>query len=129
MGSSRPNLARSASRTSGGTLGLVASSENGSPGASASTMNRISEIPSRLGMAISRRRRMYWLMTEAVCPPPSRLPVPFVQVVGFVGPAGQHWPQRVGGCLDLQAMHRGNEHGVLPHDVVGLDVERRALDG
>ena len=45
--------------TSGGTFGLVASSLNGSPGASASTTNRTTEIPSRLGIAIIRRRRMY----------------------------------------------------------------------
>jgi len=49
---------RSAMRTSGGTLGLVASSSNGSPGASASTVNSTMLMPSRLGTAISRRRRM-----------------------------------------------------------------------
>ena len=45
-------------RTSGGTLGLVASSSNGSPGASASTVNSTTLMPSRLGTAISSRRRM-----------------------------------------------------------------------
>src|SRR5688572_21627015 len=41
-------------------LGLVASSSNGSPGASASTTNSTIEMPIRLGMAISNRRRRYW---------------------------------------------------------------------
>src|SRR5471030_1247825 len=47
-------------RTSGGTLGLVASSLNGSPGASASTVNSTALMPSRLGSAISSRRIRYW---------------------------------------------------------------------
>ena len=56
-GSSKPRLARRAIRTSGGTLGLVASSSKGSPGASASTVNSTTLMPSRLGIAMSRRRR------------------------------------------------------------------------
>ena len=50
--------ARRAMRTSGGTLGLVASSSKGSPGASASTVNRMTLMPSRLGSASNNRRRM-----------------------------------------------------------------------
>ena len=46
---------RRAARTSGGTAGLVASSSNGSPGASASTVNSTTLMPSRLGMAMRRR--------------------------------------------------------------------------
>ena len=53
---------------------------------------------------------MYWLMREPVCPrPSSRLPVPVVQIVGFVGPARDHRPQRVGAGLHFQPVHRRNE--------------------
>ncbi len=56
IGSSRPNFARRASLTSGGMFGFEASSPNGSPGAKASTVNRMRLIPSRLGIATRRRR-------------------------------------------------------------------------
>src|SRR5438093_4475865 len=61
MGSSSPNFVRNAAPTSAGTLGLVASSPNGSPGASASTVNSTMLMPSRLGIAISKRLSRYWL--------------------------------------------------------------------
>src|ERR1700754_3768626 len=57
IGSSIPNLMRNASRTSGGMFGLLASSPNGSPGASASKTNRMRLMPSRLGKATMRRLR------------------------------------------------------------------------
>ena len=53
----QPELRAQRLRTSAGTFGLVASSSNGSPGASASTVNSTTLMPSRLGSAISRRRR------------------------------------------------------------------------
>jgi hypothetical protein len=40
-------------------LGPKRGAEKGSPGASARTTNRTSEMPSRLGTAIRRRRRTY----------------------------------------------------------------------
>ena len=40
-----------------GAFGLLASSPNGSPGASAKTTNRTMLIPSRLGIAINKRRK------------------------------------------------------------------------
>src|SRR6185312_286074 len=125
----RPNLARSAAATSGGTFGLVASSLKGSPGASASTMNSTSEMPSRLGTAIRRRRSTYWLMGEQSRQRLSRrLPVPVEQVVGLIGPAADHRAQRIGGRLHFQAVHGRDEDDILHHDVVGLDVKRGPLD-
>src|SRR6202011_2582683 len=124
IGSSRPNLARSARPTSGGTFGLVASSENGSPGASASTMNRTSEMPSRLGTAISRRRRIYCPIRERSFydGPASRLPIPVLQIIQLLGTAAHHRAQRVGAGTDLDAVHDGDDHRFLPKQVVGLDV-------
>src|SRR5512138_562637 len=129
IGSSRPNLARSAAATSGGTLGLVASSLKGSPGASARTMNSTSEMPSRLGTAIRRRRSTYWLMREKSRQRSARgLAVPVEQIVGLVGPAADHRTQAVGGRFHLQAVHDRDEDDILHHDVIGLDVERGPLD-
>src|SRR5438094_2643647 len=46
-------------RTSAGTLGFVASSSKGSPGASARIVNRTALIPTRTGIEISVRRSRY----------------------------------------------------------------------
>src|SRR5439155_3981496 len=59
MGSSRPNWVRRFARTSGGTLGLVASSSNGSPGAKARIVKRTKLMPSRVGTEMRSRRRRY----------------------------------------------------------------------
>src|SRR3546814_10134558 len=56
-----PNFSRREAATSGGTAGFCASSPNGSPGASASTVNSTKLIPSKLGMAMRIRRKRYWL--------------------------------------------------------------------
>src|SRR5262245_33009116 len=61
-GSSRPNFARRFIRTSGGTLGLVASSSNGSPGAITRIVNRTALIPNTTGIRIRVRRRKYFHM-------------------------------------------------------------------
>ena len=58
-------MRRRFARTSGGTFGFVASSSNGSPGASASTVNSTMLIPRRLGIAMSRRRVRYRLKDAA----------------------------------------------------------------
>src|SRR5215467_689779 len=58
-GSSSPNFARRFIRTSGGTFGLVASSSNGSPGASARIANSTTLIPARTGIRIRIRRTRY----------------------------------------------------------------------
>ncbi len=80
-------------------------------------------------MAIKRRRRMYWFMREhSVRASPSRLPVPVLQIVQIVGPAAHDRAQRVGAGADLDAVHHGDDHGFLPKQVVGLDVEGGALD-
>ena len=50
-------------RTSGGTLGLVASSSNGSPGAIARIANSTTLIPARTGIRIRMRRKKYLDMT------------------------------------------------------------------
>src|SRR6267143_1869418 len=59
MGSSRPNFARRFMRTSAGTLGFVASSSKGSPGASARIVNKTALIPARTGIEINVRRSRY----------------------------------------------------------------------
>src|SRR2546425_3141705 len=46
-------------RTSAGTLGFVASSSKGSPGASARIVNRTALIPTRTGIETSVRRSRY----------------------------------------------------------------------
>jgi len=56
-------------------------------------------------------------------------PRPVVQIVGLVGPAGDHHLQAVGAGFHLEAVHRGDEHGVPPQQIIGLDIERQALDG
>src|SRR5215471_9082058 len=86
IGSSSPNLARNAAATSGGTLGFVASSPNGSPGASASTTNSTRLMPSRLGTAISRRLRRYRLIARDL---------PVSQLAREMGDQNRHhraWP-------------------------------------
>src|SRR5215813_1974363 len=60
MGSSRPNFARRFIRTSGGTLGLVASSSNGSPGAITRIVNKTALIPNSTGIRITVRRTKYF---------------------------------------------------------------------
>src|SRR5439155_11651584 len=54
-----PNFAGRFRRTSAGTLGFVASSSKGSPGASARIVNRTALIPRRTGIEISVRRSRY----------------------------------------------------------------------
>src|SRR5665647_216475 len=71
---------------------------------------------------------MYWLMRQLPVCAPSLLPIPVLQIVQIVGPAAHHRAQRVGAGTDLDAVHDGDERRVLPHQVVALDVEGRALD-
>src|SRR5213083_868878 len=139
MGSSRPNWWRRFARTSGGTLGFVASSSKGSPGASARTVNSTRLIPARTGTAITRRRTRYLDMRECRRGPgperpglrPALLPlaVPVLERPEVGVPAAPLEPQaaadgRHPGALD----HRDHDH-VLDHEVVHLDEERRPLDG
>src|SRR5215210_5264585 len=101
MGSSRPNLRRRFARTSGGTFGLVASSSNGSPGASASTVNSTMLIPIRLGSARRRRRARYLVTNER----PSRLAVPILEGGGVVVPAADLEAHLVGDRGRLRPVH------------------------
>src|SRR5258708_32954006 len=140
MGSSIPNFTRSASRTSGGILLLVASSPKGSPGASASRTNRTRLMPSRLGRAMIRRRRMYF---PIVVPPspvqlffPSRLshqfscfPVPVRDLVQVVVPASQIRDQIALQGLDLRPAAHGQYVIVSDDQVVEIDEHLRPLHG
>src|SRR5215207_5096526 len=122
MGSSRPNLRRRFARTSGGTFGFVASSSNGSPGASASTVNSTMLIPRRLGIAISRRRVRYRLKDG------SRLAIPILQRREVVVPAADIEPHPVRHRPDLRPVH-DRDHGVVrARKLVDADEYRRALD-
>src|SRR5215218_7952246 len=122
MGSSRPNLRRRFARTSGGTFGFVASSSNGSPGASASTVNSTTLIPRRLGIAMSRRRVRYRLKDG------SRLAVPILQRREVVVPAADLDPQLVRHRGRLRAVHDRDHGAVRAREVVDADEQRRALD-
>src|SRR5882724_4684992 len=113
-------------RISGGMAGLVASSSNGSPGAIARMPNRMTLIPSRLGMAMRIRRMMYWRFTTCDS---SRVLVPVLDIPGVVVPAAHGGHQLAG-----QGLHGGTgddrDHGlVVHHHVVQLDEHRGALDG
>src|SRR5476649_343774 len=109
-------------RTSGGTLGLVASSPNGSPGASASTVNSTALMPSKLGKAISSRRIRYWRDTGCSC-----VLVPVGDIPGVVVPATD-----LGGELsvhghDARAGDDRDHHRVADDQVVQLDQQRGPL--
>src|SRR6266545_338173 len=139
MGSSRPNWWRRFARTSGGTLGFVASSSKGSPGASARMVNSTRLIPARTGRAITRRRTRYLDMRgcrrgpdpEQPGPRPVLLPlaVPVLERPEVGVPAAALRPQPVADGRDPRALdHRDHDH-VLDHQVVHLYEERRPLDG
>src|SRR3954467_13633015 len=137
MGSSIPNFTRKAARTSGGTLELVASSPKGSPGASASSTNRIRLMPSRLGTAMIRRRRMYFPIV--VLPSPvqlfrtadltSGLAVPVRDLPQIVVPAAERRRQVAGDGRGLRAAQQRLDVIVCHDEVIELDVHRGAFDG
>src|SRR3954451_13143576 len=124
MGSSRPNLRRRFARTSGGTFGFVASSSNGSPGASASTVNRTMLIPRRLGIAMSRRRVRYRLKSGR----PSRLPPPVLQGRGVVVPAADLEPHLARYRRGLRPVPDRGPGAIRAHELVDADEQCRALD-
>src|SRR6185295_6706508 len=139
MGSSRPNWARRLARTSGGTLGLVASSSNGSPGASARTVNSTRLIPASTGIKISTRRSRYldiyrepWTAGEprrGPRPPVGLgLSVPVGKLPEVGVPAALRRPQLVADRGHPRPPdHRDGDH-VLDDEVVHLDEHRGALD-
>src|SRR5712691_4031130 len=136
MGSSRPNLARRFCRTSAGTLALVASSSNGSPGARARIVNSTRLIPTRTGIEISTRRIRYFDIPETEAWTPSRPPPAPLRLLPPVGqipevrvpPAlpGIAQANRDGG--HARPPDDGDDHDVLDDEVVHLDEEGRALD-
>src|SRR5678815_895279 len=130
MGSSRPNLARRFMRTSAGTLGLVASSSNGSPGAMARMVKRTRLMPARTGIRIRRRRRKYCHMPSAP-PPPAvflRLLVPVLQIPEVGVPAALLHAQGVADRGHARTEHDGDDHDILDDHLVHLDEHGRALD-
>src|SRR5262245_47543046 len=135
-GSSRPYCARKFMRTSAGTLGLVASSSKGSPGARARMVNRTTLIPIRTGTVSRRRRKKYLDMSLGRRPGPGpgqSLTLPLAVPVGEVPEVGV--PARDVGALELAghggdhaAPQHGNDHHVLDDHVVHPDEEGSALD-
>src|SRR5580765_1869272 len=121
MGSSRPNLARRFMRTSAGTLGLVASSSNGSPGASARIVNSTALIPISTGIEISVRRSRYFDIVVERRPGRARRACPADgPELGLLRPVGERpevavpaalhhvaHPVRDGG--DARAEHHGDD--------------------
>src|SRR5678816_3676274 len=115
MGSSRPNCARRFIRTSGGTLGFVASSSKGSPGASARIVNSTRLIPASTGIRIRTRRTKYLDIAAAEGGPGPRGPGPPAPALGLAVPVLQRpevgvpaallHPHGVGHCG-----HAGTEH-------------------
>src|SRR5215510_15809730 len=136
IGSSRPYCARRLTRTSAGTLGLVASSSKGSPGARARMVNRTRLIPIRTGTVSRRRRKKYLDMSLGRRPGPGpgqSLTLPLAVPVGEVPEVGV--PARDVGALELAghggdhaAPQHGNDHHVLDDHVVHPDEEGSALD-
>src|ERR1700694_3067810 len=131
-GLSIPNFTRSAARTSGGILVLVASSPNGSPGASASRTKRMRLMPSRLGRAMIRRRRMYFPIRSSRHRPfrffaseishlVSCFPVPARDLVQVVVPAADMRGQAALQGRDLRSTDQGQDVIVSDDQVVELD--------
>src|SRR5215475_2562935 len=136
-GSSRPNFARSCCAISAGTLGLAASSWNGSPGARATTENSTMLMPSSAGTAIRSRRMTYLDMVEDAGagyagPRPDLLPLavperkpPEVRVpprhVGALQPVGDR--------RHYHAPQHGNNDRVLDDEVVHPHEVSGSLDG
>src|SRR3989454_9671819 len=148
-GSSSPNCWRSAWATSRGTLGLVASSSNGSPGARARMVNSTRLMPASTGTVISSRRMKYLVIDRTGGPdmaprPPTlgRAPakpwrasglafaVPVLEVPEVrVPPALLGAFQVVRGRGHRRPQHDRDHHDVLDDEVVHLDEQRRPLDG
>src|SRR6266545_7091071 len=127
-------------RTSAGTLGFVASSSKGSPGAKARIVNRTALIPASTGIEISVRRSRYFDMLlsrrpgrlERACSAGGgalRLLRPVRESPEVaVPPALDHVAHPVRDRGDARAEHHGNDHDVLNDEVVHLDEEGGALD-
>src|SRR6266478_969328 len=124
-------------RTSGGTFGFVASSSNGSPGASARMVKSTRLMPSRAGMRIRIRRKRYLDIDAARAGDRARGPglpvllalaVPVLEVPEVRVPPALLHAHRVRDGGHARAEHHGNDHDVLDHQFVHLDEERRLLD-
>src|SRR5215831_9647604 len=110
------------------TLGLVASSPNGSPGASASTVNSTMLMPMRLGTAISKRLSRYRPTARCSCVARSCLAVPIFEVPECVVPTVQRRPELVRHRRHHWAMHDRDDHGISHYQVVHGDKQGRTLD-
>src|SRR2546425_8772339 len=116
-------------RTSAGTLGFVASSSKGSPGASARIVNRTALIPTRTGIEISVRRSRYLDMMLASGRAGARGssdPWPLSPGLRLFGPVGDgpevgvpsalgHVAHPVGDRNDARAEDHWDDHDVLGH--------------
>src|SRR6476659_8819376 len=122
MGSSRPNCLRRLACTSGGTFGFSAISENGSPGASASTVNSTTLMPSRLGTAISRRRRRYGPTRR------SSFGVPLGDRAERRIPSRERRDELTAEAVDRGPIDDRNDRVLAADEVVHRDQERGALD-
>src|SRR5688572_5684164 len=130
-GWSRPSDCFTRSRTSGGTSGLRANWDIGSPGASARMVKRIALMTRSVGMEMRSRRRMY--LTTAAHPHlvtrESALLAPFPDVPEVAVPRVRLDPLEVlrlarGG---LRAGDERDDHDVGDEQVVHLDRQLGAL--
>src|SRR5262252_6655080 len=138
MGSSRPNCARRFARTSGGTLGLVASSSNGSPGARARMVKRTRLMPNSAGIRMRRRRSRYLDIAQRGKGIGRRarspltvlgLAVPVLEVPEIRIPATLLQLELVRDRPHARPPYHGDDDSVLDHQVIHLDVHGCALGG
>src|SRR5215813_9326881 len=102
-------------------FGLSAISENGSPGASASTVNRTTLMPSRLGTAISRRLRRYWPTRR------SSLGVPLGDGAQRIVPARERRDELTADAVDRWPVDDRDDRVLATEEIVHRDQERDAL--
>src|SRR6516162_2941695 len=125
IGSSSPNFARNAAPTSAGTFGLVASSPKGSPGASANTVNSTMLIPSRLGIAISKRLSKYRPIARRSSGARLCLAVPVAQIPQHVVPPAQPRSQLAGYPRNGHPVDDRDDPWISHHHVVHCNEQRR----
>src|SRR5262245_51681135 len=130
MGSSRPNLARRFARTSAGTLGLVASSSKGSPGASARIVKSRRLMPKRTGIRMRRRRSKYFDIAVRLAASRSLLGLlePVLEVPEVGVPATLLDVQAVADRRHPRAEDDGDDDHLLDDHLVHLDEQGRPLD-
>src|SRR5262249_7284810 len=116
----------SAAPTSGGTLGLVASSPNGSPGARARIRNNTRLMPSRLGTAIRSRRKRYRAI-PGTTPSHSCFAVPVPQIPQHVVPPAEPCSELARQAADNRSVNDRDHRRGADYQIIHCDEQRCAL--